>query len=312
MHLVRSQRCLTGPAHRALRRRKRKLVCQDPAVGIKTDIKAFYPSVTPSVVEDVLRPIVGPSIAADVRLSLEKYAIDSGVPGLPIGPESSAWLANLVLADGDRALERHVNVEPLRWMDDLYQLDGTQGVVENSHSDWTRAIAKRGLTLSVTKTKRSWEHGISGGQLLAGDDESHGDITAAVYAGDAEEITGRLFDELRSDDPNASRLNHLFGTARNDRFADSHLAPTIIDYMLSHPEKWECSCPRAVGYMKRFANSEQCDRMIEAAHTLHHRGTQGVGTSHCVLPRSHRRNCPVPRASSRRGGSVASRLRVRE
>ena len=275
---------LTTSSHRAAhgiyRRRKRDLIRRNPHVGIKTDIRLFYPSVKPRVVGDVLLPLVGVSIASDVRLTLEKYAIDSGVPGLPIGPESSAWFGNLLLADGDRALERHVNVEPLRWMDDLYQLDGTPGVVENSHSDWTQAIAKRGLTFSIPKTKRSWELGISGGQLLAGDDESHGDITAAAYAGDVEEIAGRLFDELRSDHPNASRLNHLFGTARNDRFADSHLAPTIIDYMLSHPEKWECSCPRAVGYMKRFANSEQCYRMIEAAHTLI---TDGLGASEQVI-----------------------------
>ena len=255
-------------AHRVFRRHKRTLIRRNPPVGIKTDIRAFYPSVAPRVVEDVLRPIVGASIAADVRLALEKYAIDSGVPGLPIGPESSAWLANLILADGDRALERHANVTSLRWMDDLYQLDGSPGAVESCHGDWESAIRKRGQTISVPKTKRSWEHGISGGQLLAEGDESHGDINAWSRKRDGERLAGRLFDELRREAPKASLLNHLFGALCDARIPRSGLTSAIIDYMLDHPEQWECSCPRAVAYMKRYASAEQCVRMITVALSL--------------------------------------------
>lgn len=255
-------------AHRAFRRHKRALIRRDPPVGLKTDIRAFYPSVAPRVVEDVLRPIVGASIAADVRLALEKYAIDSGVSGLPIGPESSAWLANLILADGDKALERHINVASLRWMDDLYLLDGSPGAVESSHGDWVRAIRKHGQTISAPKTKRSWEHRISGGELLAEGDESHGDINAWSRNRDGERLAERLFDELRREAPTASLLNHLFGSSCDARISRSRLTSAIIDYMLDRPEQWECSCPRAVAYMKRYASAEQRVRMITVALSL--------------------------------------------
>lgn len=255
-------------AHSIFRLRKRDLIRRDPPVGIKTDIRSFYPSVRPQVVEDALRPLVGASVAADVRLTLEKYAIDSGVRGLPIGPESSAWIANAVLTDGDRTLERHIHVTPLRWMDDLYQLDGSPAVVESCHNEWVQSISERGLGISLPKTKRSWEHGISGGDLLSEGSESHGDIAGASRERDGDVLAGKLQDELRLDTPNPSRLNHLFGAACDKRVTKSQLTTLVVDYLIDRLEKWECSCPRAVAYLKRYASAEQRVRMITAALSL--------------------------------------------
>ena len=291
-------------AHRHLQRRKRALIRLDPAVGIKTDVMKFYPSVEPGVVELDLRAVAGPSVASDARLTLEKYTVDSGVPGLPIGPESSGWLANAVLADGDRALERSIGVIPLRWMDDLYQLDGVPAIVEESHHRWSASLLERNLRISPPKTARSWEMGITGGQILMLGGESHGDITAAVFVGDADLLAAQLFDELRKDRPHGSRLNHLLGSACNYRVEHSQLTEMIVDYMLSHPQSWEGSCPRAVLYLTRYAACDQQERMIATANDLN---AEGMVASEQVIGLCRAATEGTIRISAGRRG-VAARL----
>ena len=294
-------------AHGHLRRRKRDLIRLDPAVGIKTDVMRFYPSVEPGVVELDLCAFGGPSVASDVRLTLEKYAVDSGVPGLPIGPESSGWLANAVLADGDRVLERSVGVIPLRWMDDLYQLDGVPAIVEESHSRWSASLLERGLSISLPKTARSWEMGITGGQLLMLGGESHGDISVAVFVGDADLLAAQLFAELGMDRPDGSRLNHLFGSACNSRVGRSQLTHAIVDYMLVHPQSWEGSCPRAVLYLTRYASCDQRERMIATANDL---DAEGMVASEQVIGLCRAATEGTIRISAARRG-VAARLLLR-
>jgi Reverse transcriptase (RNA-dependent DNA polymerase) len=82
---------------------------------LRTDVAAFYPSVSPSVVALSLRGCGADRehghLAADM---LEGWG-SQGYPGLPIGPPGSAILANAVLRPVDAAVG---GVPWLRWVDD--------------------------------------------------------------------------------------------------------------------------------------------------------------------------------------------------
>jgi Reverse transcriptase (RNA-dependent DNA polymerase). len=76
---------------------------------------------------------------------------DEGVKGLPIGPEPSAVLANLVLAEGDRAL-REASAPHVRWVDDFVVF--TEGRLHSirAHDALRRSLGESGLELSEPKT----------------------------------------------------------------------------------------------------------------------------------------------------------------
>ena len=79
------------------------------------DVADCYGSILPEVVAASLR-----AAGADPR-ALERLLhelADHGVPGLPIGPEPSAVLANAVLAPLDVALAV-AGVPHVRWVDDI-------------------------------------------------------------------------------------------------------------------------------------------------------------------------------------------------
>jgi hypothetical protein len=103
-----------GPALRRARLAARTLGLRAGLV-IRTDVRAFYPSVTPSV---TFRALVGLDvdrrIAAGVATMLEAWGSE-GYSGLPIGPPGSAVIANGVLAGVDARLK---HLPFLRWVDD--------------------------------------------------------------------------------------------------------------------------------------------------------------------------------------------------
>lgn len=83
-----------------------------------TDVKECYASIGPRVVQDRLASLgAAPEIASEVGSWLRVFG-DSGVTGLPVGPQASAVLADAVLFAGDAAL-RSAGVSHLRWVDDV-------------------------------------------------------------------------------------------------------------------------------------------------------------------------------------------------
>ena len=257
-------------SHGLFRQRRDAIVRRDPPVGIKTDIRPFYPSVTPQQVERDVRTFAPALVASGVRLILEKHAIDAGVPGLPIGPESSACLANVVLTHADHVLQRFVGVEALRWSDDLYLVDGVQPAVEECFGAWSRALNEIGLTVSHQKTEKSWDLGISGGELVARGRQSQGDISASVTAGRWQRIADKLRYELRTHDPDRdyARTNRLLGALVDTDEVALDAVHDIVDLMLGDPETWEKNVPRARAFLARFGSPEHRDAMISLAEDL--------------------------------------------
>lgn len=137
-----------GPALRRARRAAARLQPSGSLV-LRTDVCAFYPSVTPPALYRALRrldvPIEDAGTAADL---LEGWGGD-GYAGLPVGPAASAVLANAVLATADAAIGGAF----LRWVDDyLIPLPTEQaGAVALERLDG--ALARLGLRRSGPKTR---------------------------------------------------------------------------------------------------------------------------------------------------------------
>lgn len=135
----------------AFRRRLAALAARQPHL-LFADVRACFPSIGPDVVARALRSAgCGERSVAGVVGSLRRLE-DSGVRGLPVGPDPSAVLANAVLAAVDRSIEA-VGLPHLRWVDDL-----VVGVRDPAEADRvlravSPALAEAGLELNGTKTR---------------------------------------------------------------------------------------------------------------------------------------------------------------
>jgi hypothetical protein len=133
-----------------------RLAARHP-VFIRTDVRSFYPSVTPSTVFASLQDLsVDRDTAGDVARMLEGWGSE-GYAGLPIGPPGSAVLANAILAEVDEKLGAWPT---LRWVDDYLVGVGDEVVVPRVLETLDQALARRGLERSSAKT--SIQEGRSG------------------------------------------------------------------------------------------------------------------------------------------------------
>jgi hypothetical protein len=117
-----------------------------------TDVRDCYGSIRPPVVRDVLARIgADPRSCERVRGFLDDLAA-RGVRGLPVGPAPSAVLANAVLAEADRALER-LGVRYLRWVDDVVAGTSDREEAERVVAELASALGRVGLALNESKTR---------------------------------------------------------------------------------------------------------------------------------------------------------------
>ena len=138
-----------GPSLRRARTLARELAARSE-VALRTDVRSFYPSVTPSV---AYRSLVGlnvePSVASRSASMLEGWGSE-GYAGLPIGPPGSAIIANAILAPVDADLR---SSPFLRWVDDyLIAARGEQEawlILERIDE----SLARVGLERSAPKTE---------------------------------------------------------------------------------------------------------------------------------------------------------------
>jgi hypothetical protein len=130
------------------RRAASSLAARHPVV-IRTDVRSFYPSVTPSTMFASLRGLsVERRTARHVAGMLEGWGSE-GYAGLPIGPPGSAVLANVVLAQVDDQLE---GWPALRWVDDYLVGIEDDRLVPRVLERLDQALARQGLERSVSKT----------------------------------------------------------------------------------------------------------------------------------------------------------------
>lgn len=116
------------------------------------DVRECYRSISSDVVASSLRALGCDGASADAVRAFLHVLQDRGVEGLPVGPDPSAVLANAVLAEADRALER-LGAPHLRWVDDfVVAVDGSRraaAVLEVTRE----ALDRVGLRLNDAKTR---------------------------------------------------------------------------------------------------------------------------------------------------------------
>ena len=248
-----------------------RLASTDPPVALKTDIQRFYPSVRPSVVAEIPKPLIAMESSFGIRMLLEKIQNDSGVSGLPITAEISPWLANQVLYRLDELIEGSPGLVSTRWSDDEFLVDGVPSLVEYGQSIRTQELRRLGLTSSEEKTIRSWELEMTGRELLMSSYVSQGDITWHLIEESMENLWISMVDELREVRPDKSRLNRLFGVLRG-KPSEDHWTPCAIEKLLEDPELWERSCSRASAFMATHASAEHVGLVVQTAIDLNKDG----------------------------------------
>jgi hypothetical protein len=111
---------------------------------VTADVAACYPSIGTDAVGRALTSSGADhtSVASLVRLLAE--IARGGTPGLPVGPEPSALLANAVLGLADRAAV-DAGARVLRWVDDVVLTAPDRTSVVRAFDAWVRALALVGL-----------------------------------------------------------------------------------------------------------------------------------------------------------------------
>ena len=116
------------------------------------DVRACYANIGPRSVRSALERLgCAPACASRVVETIQAFQ-DDGVPGLPIGPEPSAVLANAVLAHVDERL-RVAGYRHLRWVDDVFVFAWGRTSIDRALEVLEEALADLGLGLAERKTR---------------------------------------------------------------------------------------------------------------------------------------------------------------
>jgi Reverse transcriptase (RNA-dependent DNA polymerase) len=119
------------------------------ALLVSTDVRDFFPSVSPeAVARALLNAGATPEDAAKAATMLEGWG-SLGYRGLPIGPRASAVLANAVLRPVDRA----VDAPFVRWVDDYLAVVDDERHAAEVLDRMDEALARLGLSRSDRKTR---------------------------------------------------------------------------------------------------------------------------------------------------------------
>ena len=129
-------------------RRAAATLARESGAVVRTDVRAFYPSVTPHVAFRALVALnVEAPVASRAAEMLEGWGSE-GYAGLPIGPPGSAVVANAILAPVDAALK----TPHLRWVDDYLVGVEPERDVPAVLDRLDSALEDVGLERSVPKT----------------------------------------------------------------------------------------------------------------------------------------------------------------
>lgn len=119
---------------------------------VAADVHRCYPSIGPDLVGRTLRRFgCERTDVQDVTAMLEALE-EAGVPGLPIGPDPSAVLANAALAGADEVL-RAAGVRHLRWVDDIWIFAAGRREAVAALRSLTSWVERQGLSLAPEKTR---------------------------------------------------------------------------------------------------------------------------------------------------------------
>lgn len=122
-----------------------------PRRVVVADVRDCYASIEGPVLAQSLRRVGARDDVVRGLSDLLARLSEEGIAGLPVGPEPSAVLANLVLGRADRALHR-AGAPHLRWVDDFVIFTGGRLHSIRALDALRRALGELGLELSEPKT----------------------------------------------------------------------------------------------------------------------------------------------------------------
>lgn len=255
-----------GKTHADYRDELKAIIRHRHRFGLVTDIRQFYPSLSPIVIDRELRRLNVPAaVSTNLVNAIRQVASDAGVTGLPIGMELSGLLANLVLHRVDDALERVPELEFTRWSDDVVMVDGSPRVVDLGFEQFETQLDALGLEPSNEKTLRNWQTGSSVEDLIRSRLPSQGDLKDPIGNGDLGRVEELLHEELLRHKPHPSRLRRLFGVLAGKMRSGGRLSQRILDRLLDDPTLWQLCVPRAAQYMSRVGTADNYREMVYVA-----------------------------------------------
>lgn len=134
-------------AHRRWRRATGR--SEPGGLRLHLDVADCYGSIRPEVVDASLRSL-GSEPSLELLRLLRELA-EQDVPGLPVGPDASAVLANAVLRPMDLAV-RAAGAAHVRWVDDVVVVVRSRRHAIRVLDGVRRELASLGLTLQDAKT----------------------------------------------------------------------------------------------------------------------------------------------------------------
>ena len=258
--------------HGDYRARLQLLIDTGYGAAIRSDVHQFYSSVDLEEVGMSLARAASMDVANAVGLALTRSSLEIGNPGLQIGPESSAWFANLLLVEVDRVLERFPGILAARWSDDIVIVGPTRQQVERCLALIATRLRRLGLALSMRKTLSNWKLDISVEELIRLRAPSQGDLWALVNAKNFDELGEVIVEELKDPNSNPARLRRILGKlSQNADFAPTNVEE-ITSLLIHRPDLWEQVCVRAGRFLAKYASAHQREEMIYTAVDLNEEG----------------------------------------
>jgi hypothetical protein len=117
------------------------------------DVADCYGSILPAAVDAALRRVGAPEDAVRAIDELLRRFAAHGVRGLPVGPEPSAILANVVLGPVDRALTEATGGPSFRWVDDVVTLAADVAAARRAAAAFARSLDRLGLAAHPGKCR---------------------------------------------------------------------------------------------------------------------------------------------------------------
>lgn len=238
-------------AFRLRRERGKRLLADECCIALAvTDLRQYYPSITPEVVMEALRKAEPSSAAIPAIGGFLRELVAVGAPvGLPVGPEASGLLGNIVLLTVDEAVSERV-CGHVRYMDDSWMF-------LRAASDWPEvyeayAASASTLGLKANASKVAVYDKCSGAAEKA---LQHEEIAYLVSDASRHRTPQMSAEQLRSqlsrDDPDWALASFHLGSLRHAR--STHGLAVLYDY----PEVLQ-ELPRHTGrYLAGLASCKQ-------------------------------------------------------
>lgn len=245
------------------------------AVGLRTDITGFFPSITARIAASEVAAVTDAATGTVVQGAMEKCRSDTNVKGIPIGAEMSSLLANLILRDVDDQLDEHVTIEWDRWTDDFILVGEDSKTIESAFSHLRSLLQDKGLQVSMAKTIRTWDPKFEGGTdtLIDGFFRSQSDLQYLGPAKTAHDKSIRkaeneILTMLSATDRNHSRMRRLLGFLAHVPADRQSRRRAIVEKALEAPNRWEQSSAAMGSYLAQTASREQKERLVGVAISL--------------------------------------------